>query len=191
MAFIPHPRFNTLKSTLNKLCNERRLSRWHGVLYRFSSPDWASPKDLINGGGGYKYASRWLLPYVANAVFASTEASTALEESLAGTRRLGFPDWKAMPKLVVAIRVKLTSVLDLTQGRIRQRLRLSEGTIQDTDWDGISKHGGEAITQALGRAAFECGLEGILTPSAAWPGGVNLVVFPDNLETKSYLAPLR
>jgi hypothetical protein len=39
----------------------------------------------------------------------------------------------------------------------------------------------EALTQAVGRIAFEAGLEGLLVPSAQVRKSKNLVVFPENL----------
>jgi hypothetical protein len=43
------------------------------------------------------------------------------------------------------------------------------------------------LTQALGRCAFEEGLEGLLVPSAQFRKGVNLVVFTENLQKGSAL----
>jgi hypothetical protein len=38
------------------------------------------------------------------------------------------------------------------------------------------------LTQAIGRLAYNAELEGLLVPSAARKGGVNLIVFPANVE---------
>jgi len=56
-----------------------------------------------------------------------------------------------------------------------------------TDWREERANGREALTQAIGRATYEAGYEGLLVPSAAIPNGVNLVVFPENLVGKSIL----
>jgi hypothetical protein len=45
----------------------------------------------------------------------------------------------------------------------------------------------EAATQALGRAAYAAGLEGLIVPSAARSGGRGLVFFPDNQRPGSVL----
>jgi hypothetical protein len=37
------------------------------------------------------------------------------------------------------------------------------------------------MSQALGRAAHDCGADGLLTPSARVPGATNLVFFPESL----------
>ena len=48
--------------------------------------------------------------------------------------------------------------------------------------------GREALAQALGRIAFQEGLEGLLVPSAQARKGKNLVMFPENLQKGSSLA---
>ncbi len=40
--------------------------------------------------------------------------------------------------------------------------------------------GVESLTQAIGRAVFANGGEGLLVPSARVPAGVNVVYFPEN-----------
>lgn len=55
------------------------------------------------------------------------------------------------------------------------------------DWRREMRAGHEPITQAIGRAAFEVGWEGLIVPSAADPGGYNLLVFPESLFPSSRL----
>jgi hypothetical protein len=47
--------------------------------------------------------------------------------------------------------------------------------------------GREALTQAIGRIAFEAGLEALFVPSAQARKGKNLVVVLDNLQKTSSL----
>ena len=47
--------------------------------------------------------------------------------------------------------------------------------------------GREALTQAVGRIAFQMGLEGSVVPSPQVRKGKNLIVFPTNLRKKSSL----
>jgi hypothetical protein len=55
-------------------------------------------------------------------------------------------------------------------------------------WRQRQKEGREALTQAIGRLAYEANLEGILVPSAACATGSNLVLFPANFDPpKSWL----
>jgi len=56
-----------------------------------------------------------------------------------------------------------------------------------TDWRKEQNNGREALTQAIGMAAFAAGYEGLLVPSAATRNGPNLVVFRENLGKNSTL----
>jgi RES domain len=55
------------------------------------------------------------------------------------------------------------------------------------DWREAQRLRGESITQAVGRLAWEEGIEGLLVPSYARTGGVNVVVFPDKVQVGSSL----
>jgi RES domain-containing protein len=89
--------------------------------------------------------------------------------------------------MLVAVDVQLREVLDLTDGTIRQSLQISEQRMTDDDWRKLNDHAGaESLTQAIGRAAFEAGLEGIIV--RACDGGRNLVWFAKNLKAKSKIA---
>jgi hypothetical protein len=52
-------------------------------------------------------------------------------------------------------------------------------------WRDVQATGNEAVTQAIGRLAFDLGWEALLVPSAARKNGVNLILFPDNLSVTS------
>jgi hypothetical protein len=54
------------------------------------------------------------------------------------------------------------------------------------DWRKQNDAGEESLAQAIGRAAFEVGLEGII--ARACDGGQNLVWFRNNLDVKSKIA---
>jgi RES domain-containing protein len=84
-----------------------------------------------------------------------------------------------MPYVMVGLEVTLQKVLDLSDGRVRSSLGVSEARMLDTRWRKAKTQ--ESLTQAIGRCAFEAELEAILVPSSAALGEVNLVVFPGNL----------
>ena len=92
-----------------------------------------------------------------------------------------------MPKLVNGVEVHLHRVLDLTAGPVRRRLVLSWDRLIGERWWEQQANDEEALTQAVGRAAWEAGLEGLLAPSAARAGGVNLVYFPERKLPQSSL----
>jgi RES domain-containing protein len=109
---------------------------------------------------------------------------------LASTRYYGFPDANSAPLVYVTAEAKLKHVIDLRNGKNRQRLRTSESAILDTDWRKENNKGNEAMTQAWGWALHESGVEGFIAPSSAGRGGSNLIVFPGNLKRSSHLKVL-
>ena len=58
------------------------------------------------------------------------------------------------------------------------------------DWRKEVKDGVLPVTQAIGQAAFEAGLEGLIVPSAAQLDGFNVLVFPANLKKGSKIQVL-
>jgi phage protein U len=89
---------------------------------------------------------------------------------------------------MIAIDVKFAKLLDLTRGTVRKMMGISAARMSADDWRATNRRGRESLTQAVGRAAYECNLEGIVAP--ACDGGRNLVWFPGNL-LKSSLAKIR
>lgn len=108
-----------------------------------------------------------------------------MAETLAYIRYYGLPAQAAMPRTFVAVKVRLSKVLDLTDGRIRQSLGLSLARMREADWRSDMRRGRASITQVVGQAAFDAGLEGLLVPSAATSGATNLVCFVDNVLSSS------
>jgi filamentous hemagglutinin len=164
-----------------------RAVPWSGVVYRSASPRYANKGDLLTGVGSKTAGARWNPPKSFPTIYASLDPHTALDEILAHFRYYKIPIEAAMPRVTVSVQVRLGTVLDLTDGRTRSRLRVSERRMLDEPWREEQKLGREALTQALGRLAHELGWEGLLVPSAAMKGGTNLIVFPANLSRRSSL----
>jgi len=77
-------------------------------------------------------------------------------------------EWSFSSRVLAALEVRLSKVLDLCDRRIRQRLGLTLRDFESTeDW---------SVTQAIGIAARRAGLEGILYPVGARPLRRNLAV---------------
>ncbi|MCW1884885.1 RES family NAD+ phosphorylase [Luteolibacter flavescens] len=164
---------------------EDACTAFTGECFRFVKPTYSRTADLFAGKGALHANGRWLLQGVAPATYTSLEPETALAESLAAARYFGFPLSSATPAVLVTARMKLARVIDLRDGSIRRRLRVSEKSVLECDWRSFNREGDEAITQAVGRAALLAGFEGMLVPSAARAGGGNLIVFPGNLASGS------
>jgi RES domain-containing protein len=154
-------------------------ARWDGDVFRFAAPRWSTAAELLTGDGAYLNGGRWCPLRMFRAVDTSLDLETSLAEALAQYRRFGWSVRDAMPKLVNGVEVHLHHVLDLTAGPVRRRLVLSWDRLIGERWWERQANDEEALTQAVGRAAWEAGLEGLLAPSAARAGGVNLVYFPE------------
>ena len=157
---------------------------WAGTVYRSCAVEHSRRSDLLTGIGAGKNGGRWN-PRGVKAVYASLAPDTGMAEVLKTAYYSGFAPSEFMPRVFVGIKVSLSKVLDLTDGRIRQMLRMSLQRMREEDWIKVQLAGGEAFTQQVGRAAMESGLEGIIAASAADPQGRNLVWFPDNLTASS------
>jgi RES domain-containing protein len=154
---------------------------WAGVVFRSASVAYANRDDLLTGAGAKRDGARWNPPDSMATVYTSLEMKTAVEEALSHHRYFGFAEETALPRVLVAIRVSLQRVLNLTDQRPRKALGVNRGQLTGEDWRACNASDAEALTQAIGRLAWENGWEGLLVPSSADVGGVNLIVFLSNL----------
>jgi RES domain-containing protein len=174
-----HPESERLARALARC--EPLAEKWAGFVYRSAAPAYANRDDLITGAGAKKAGGRWSPRGSFHTVYASLEFETAAAEALAHYRRFRIPEHAAMPRVFAALEVRLTRVLDLRRGQVRSALKVSAERLTDEEWWKLQKRGKEAITQALGRLAWLAKWQALIVPSAARPGGANLIVFPANL----------
>jgi RES domain-containing protein len=87
-----------------------------------------------------------------------------------------------MPRVIVASEANLERVLDLGNGHVRRVLVVSMKRMLSEPWREEQQKGREALTQAVGRLAYELDIQALVVPSAARKGGSNLIVFPANLD---------
>lgn len=151
---------------------------WAGSFYRATTVDYANRYDLLAGVGSRKTGARWNARGSFNAIYGCLEPETAMAEALANFRDYGIPVTDAMPLVFVAVTLKLQSVLDFTSEDAQETLGVSARRMRTTPWRAFQGRGEEAVTQALGRMAWEEHLEAILVPSARASGETNIVVFP-------------
>ena len=152
-----------------------------GICYRTTAYEWATRHDLISGVGSRLNGGRWNPPNLFNVVYLSCTLDTATAEYFQTNRKRGLPDHEAMPKVDNAVSCHLTRVLDLTRSKVRTTLGMTETQISNT---AFGKGSTESSTQAIGRLAHGLCFQGLLVPSAALPGGQNIVVFPEKLTIK-------
>jgi len=182
------PTFNQLKNRMTRLLP--LAAAFAETVYRSSTPKYANDADLLTGEGSKRIGGRWN-PIGVAAVYASLTPETAMAETLAHNRYYGIPIADAMPRTFVAVTTDLRAVLDFRLGTVRQRIRVSLDRVLTVDWRKDVRAGREPITQAIGRAASEIGLEGLIVPSAVDPNGHNLLVFPENLLSGSEVRVLQ
>lgn len=163
---------------------------FRSTVFRFINPGYSTTAKQFEGKGVQYVDGRWMLQSNTLVTYTSTRPETALAEALASNRYYNLPDKKSAPLLFVTAEVKLRNVVDLRDGDVRRRLKLSSDTILLTDWRKRNGQHHEAVTQAWGWAFLAAGVEGILCPSAAHFGGENVIVFPGNLNDRSKIKVL-
>jgi len=185
MTLRSYKDFDHLQQAARRLARSART--WSGVVYRSVTPEYANLADLISGKGSQLFGGRWNPPRSFPSVYGSSSPEAAMSECLAHYRYFNIPLPQAMPRVFVAVQVRLQRLVDLTTARTLVRLGLSHKKIIEADWRRENDLGRESLTQAIGRALHQARLEGLLAPSARVPGATTLVVFPDVLRSRSYL----
>jgi RES domain-containing protein len=168
-----HPRFAELRDLFR--AHPEWFVAWTGTLFRFHTVDYPAPRDVLSGEGAQWRGGRWNLPGLAT-LYGSTTDATALQECKANDRYYGVET--KSPRLLVAIQVQLTRVLDLTSPAIRRGTGVSLAELAAEDWRKLLAAGKESFTQAIGRAVAAADGSGLLARSAAVPRGVNVAIFP-------------
>lgn len=178
MKLGPHPRYGAFQHWLSVQTDRLGVD---GVFYRVAGPRHTSADEIIAGVGAFLGGGRWNPPGVMNVVYLSRAPETAMHEANEHARYFGTAVWRGFPKVVIAIRVKADAVLDLTQPAIAAGLPEPLANLMAENWRAVMGRGDESATQALGRAVFDAGIQGLLVPSRPDPAGVNLVLFPSGL----------
>ncbi|MGD0140725.1 MAG: RES domain-containing protein [Tepidisphaeraceae bacterium] len=179
-----HPAHTNIHAALQHLSP---AAAFHGILYRACDPLYANSRDLLRGEGSRKLGGRWNAPGGAATVYLAQSIEGAIAESLGLSSHYGFDPAKRLPLTLVAVDVALEIVIDFTDAGLRKSLGVTLAAMTGCDWRNENAAGREALTQVLGRAAFELGAHGVIVPSAVKRTFKNLNVFPANLSGASHL----
>lgn len=167
-----------------KRCLKRAVP-FNGAVVRSAVVKYANDLDFLSGAGAAAVGGRWNPPGV-KAVDASLSPLTAAAEAYQNFNEFGLPLSAIRPRVLCGAIVTIGAVLDLGDPKNRDEIGFSLSELLEEDWLALQEQGEESWTQAIGRGARTVGFEGLLAPSARdRPTGVNLVFFPDCLQTDS------
>jgi RES domain-containing protein len=172
-----HPEFDQLHQRMTTLFT--LAISFQKPVFRCTEPTYATQHDLLTGEGSRKNGGRWNPPACFSTVYTAFSDATALAESKANHLYYGLDPVDVLPRTIVAIDVKFSKALDLTAAAVRKTLGVSATRMRHDDWRASNRHGAESLSQAIGRAAYDCDLEALIAP--ACDGGKNLIWFPGNL----------
>ncbi len=162
---------------------------WKGTIYRVTTPKYRHPREILLGEGSYRNGGRWNAVGSFHAVYGSVDDVTALKESKANAEYANLPYPFRETRLVVAIEIALSRVVDLTSSEILKQLEVTEEELRTEDWRKVQEQGFESLTQSLGRAIFAAKGEGLLARSARVENGANVAYFPENKSRGSQVRP--
>lgn len=133
---------------------------------------WASRDPLAGGTGG----GRWHPPNAFAALYTSLEKDAALAEIYHHLSRA--PVFSSSHVKISMLRVRAERVAVFGDCASLQPLGIDAEAF---------RHGDPARSREVGAAAHFLDLQGLVVPSARWPGA-NLVLFPDRLRRRGALA---
>ena len=181
----PHKQFAEILAALDSAKDHAR--GWMGSGYRLAAVSHASASKILSGRGSQDFGGRWNAAGTFPAVYCSLLPETAVTETMTRFRKTGLKARQPLPGVLISLAVKLQRVLDFTDPHDISVAEPFLAKAKRENWQNLQDKGREATSQAIGRAAHQLGIEGILFPSAVVADAKNLVVFPDNLRAKSIL----
>jgi len=172
----PHVDFDVIYDCIERIVSDHATA-WRGVAFRFVEPNHALKKNRLEGVGAEKWGGRWN-PKGLAAVYGASTRELAMRETYGTADRYGLNEDGLTPRVLFAFEADLGPVIDLTDGYVRQRLRISLETMTTSEWRLSRRRHREAMTQAIGRACCLAGCEAMLVPTRHSTTDNNIVVFP-------------
>jgi len=111
----------------------------------------------------------------------------ALDEVQAAAKYYGTSVSSSFPSTVFEVEMQLNRFIDLTERHVLRALQVRVGDLTGCDFRAENGAGKEALTQAIGRAAWVEGYDGLLVPSSVRRGARNLVCFPQNMRAGAHI----
>jgi len=156
-----------------------RLSsvEFSGLAYRIHAAD----KDALDTAASKEFGGRWNRAKKYAALYVSLTKEIAQAEHTSQLLKRGLTPGDLSDRWITTIRMHLTQVLDLTDPGRQKEFGLTKSELE-SDQDACRKK----ILEVSEKARAQ-GYEAILSPSARFPNGKNLNIFPDKLSKKSSL----
>lgn len=129
-------------------------------------------------GGRYNFIGDF------GSLYLSWDIHTSIEETTKSNMSLLIDTAMRLPVVIIGYEITLSKILDLTDNDLLDRIGLVKADLLE-DWEDSQKLGMPALTQNIGRYAYDMGFEAIKSPSAVWDMGMNLNIFPDKLLAES------
>lgn len=138
--------------------------------------------------GSYRFGGRYNPAAAFEVLYLADSPLTALQEvELLIRRDERLFAVKGSPRILLAVDVTLSRVLDLTADNVQKALNTNVQELTGS-WLAMNAGGHVAPTQRLGQVCHENGqIEALKAPSARDPQASNLAVFPDRLVKTSRL----
>lgn len=174
----PNPAFFGFSRRLKE--SPKIFQPWKGTIYRVTTLKYRDPRIILLGEGSYRNGGRWNAIGSFRTVYGSEDDVTALKESKANAQYANLPYPFREPRVIVAVEVSLSRILDLTAGETLRALDVTGEELRTEDWRKVQEQGFESLTQALGRAVFDAKGEGLLAFSARVAKAINVAYFPEN-----------
>ncbi len=176
----PHGSFDHFSRALAAHGHER-LRVFEGSLFRSVIPE----HQVVFGHlslEGSRFGGRWNPPESFTALYGSCEEGTARAEGERAAARYGISPSLRRARQIISFETRTRlHLLDLRNGELLEELGVVAADLVDEDWRSENDAGREARAQAIGRAAYQVGLAGLLVNSAAHRGGTNVVLFTNHL----------
>ncbi len=157
--------------------------------FHLSTP-YPQPLPLF-GAGASRRGARYTPVGGPDTLYLALDPSTAYAEAnRVHIRAWGTasPDAPALPPTVlISVRVRLDTVLDLTDAAVQQSLQT---TLQELlrPWRRAQQRAEPIATQSMGQAVFDCGrYQAIRYPSVQSPSAFCLAIFPGRLTPSTFV----
>ncbi|MBN1476744.1 RES family NAD+ phosphorylase [Candidatus Sumerlaeota bacterium] len=182
-----HTKFTSLHAKIRGIATAGSAKAFAGVIYRYTSSKHRTAQQMMSGIGAHRAGGRWNAPGTFHPVYCASNPALANREHFASCSRAGLPLHSVMPLMGKAVRVNLSMVLDLRDSGVLKQLGVTTSQLRADRWREATDSGDESLCQAIGRAAFLAGFEGLITPSAEAEksGDFNIVLVLENAPESS------